>query len=62
MIGESGKLYEIRDSKVLKPLLNDIVEVSSSSNVCLALSNRGTLYQISQINNSCSKIRLSCIN
>jgi hypothetical protein len=30
MISESGKLYEIRDSKVLKPLLNDIIEVSSS--------------------------------
>lgn len=62
LIGESGSLYAIESGKAYEILLKDVKEISSTGNLCLALTNRGTLYEISKINGVVSKVRLSSIS
>jgi alpha-tubulin suppressor-like RCC1 family protein len=44
------------------PLLNDIKEIASSQDTCLALSSKGTLYEMTRHDGAFSKVKLSCIS
>jgi len=62
MVGQSGQVYELRNNRAVYPILNDIKEISSTQDTCLALTSKGTLYELTRYDGQFSKVKLSCIS